>query len=122
MGDSSKPYPTGMELWDSVTNTTTEVPHPPGFEGNEKRFFRPVIATFGVDSIILTGSRIDTGENKQKIESYMDNIFQYKVGTGWMNLGQLKPSTIAVAKEQYGIYMVDENKKSTFDILNQCGS
>ena len=40
-----------------------------------------------MDSIILTGSRIDTGEKKQKMESYMDNIFQYKVGTGWINLG-----------------------------------
>ena len=120
MGDSSKPYPTGMELWDSVTNTTTEVPHPPGFEGNEKRFFRPVIATFGLDSIILTGSRIDTGEKKQKIESYMDNIFQYKVGTGWINLGQLKTSIDA--KNQYGIYVVDETKKNTFDILNLCAS
>ena len=39
------------------------------------------------NSIILTGSRIDTGEKKQKMESYMDNIFQYKVGTGWINLG-----------------------------------
>ena len=120
MGDSSKPYPTGMELWDTVTNNITEVAHPPGFEGNEKRFFRPVIATFGVDSIILTGSRIDTGEGKQKIESYMDNIFQYKVGTGWINLGQLKPSIDA--KNQYGIYVVDANKKNTFDILTQCAS
>ena len=120
MGDSSKPFPTGMELWDTVTNKIIEVPHPPGFEGNEKRFFRPVIATFGVDSIILTGSRIETGEKKQKIESYMDNIFQYKVGTGWSSLGQLKSPIDA--KNQYGIYVVDVNKKKTFDILNQCGS
>ena len=94
--------------------------HPPGFEGNVKRFFRPVIATFDVDSIILTGSRIDTGEKKQKNETYMDNIFQYKVGPGWSSLGQIKPSIDA--KNQYGIYVVDETKKNTFDILTHCAS
>ena len=54
------------------------------------------------------------------MESYMDNIFQYKVGAGWSSLGQLKPSIDA--KNQYGIYVVDETKKNTFDILTHCAS
>ena len=61
--------------------------HPNGFEGPNSRFFKPVMSTFGEDSILLTGSKIFTGENDD--ESYMNEIFQYKVGTGWINLGQL---------------------------------
>ena len=61
--------------------------HPPGFEGPNSRFFRPVMSSFGDDSILLTGSKIVTGESDD--ESFMNEIFQYKVGTGWINLGQL---------------------------------
>ena len=113
MGDNSEPFPTGMELWDTTTNKTTEVPHPPGFEGNVTRFFRPVISTFGENSIILTGSKIVTGV---KEESFMNEMFKYEIGVGWSSLGQ---SDID-AKNQYGIYVVDGTKKNTFDILNQC--
>ena len=113
VGDNSEPFPTGMELWDTTTNNTIEVAHPPGFEG--KRFFRPVISTFGEDSIILTGSKIFTGV---KVESFMNEMFKYEFGTGtWSSLGQSKID----AKNQYGIYVVDAAKKNTFDILNQCG-
>ena len=45
-----------MELWDTITNEITIVEHPPGFENS--RFFRPVIATFDDNSIILAGSRV----------------------------------------------------------------
>ena len=113
MGDNSKPFPTGMELWDTVTNNVTKVDHPNGFEGPTWRFFRPVISTFGEDSIILTGSKIFTGV---KEESFMNEIFIYEFEKGWSSLGQLDID----AKNQYGIYVVNENKKNTFDILNQC--
>ena len=114
MGDNSSPFPTGMELWDTVTNKITRVDHPNGFEGPNSRFFRPVISTFGEDSIILTGSKVFTGV---KEESFMNEMFKYEFGTGtWSSLGQSKID----AKNQYGIYVVDDNKKKTFDILNQC--
>ena len=120
VGDNSGPLPTGMELWDTTTNNTIEVAHPPGFEGNEggnvTRFFRPVISTFGEDSIILTGSKIVTGVED---ESFMNEMFKYEFGTGtWSSLGQSKID----AKNQYGIYVVDGTKKNTFDILNQCSA
>ena len=116
VGDNSPPFPTGMELWDTVTNTITEVAHPPGFEGNETRFFRPVISTFDKDSIILTGSKIFTGVKEVK---FMKEMFKYEFGTRtWSSLGQLDID----AKNQYGIYVVDGTKKNTFDILTQCAS
>ena len=70
-----------------MTWTYVKVDHPPGFEGPNSRFFRPVMSTFGDDSILLTGSKIFTGESDEI--SYMNEIFQYQVGTGWINLGQL---------------------------------
>jgi hypothetical protein len=45
------------------------------------------MSAFGEDSILLTGSKIVTGENND--ESYMNDIFQFKIGTGWISLGQL---------------------------------
>ena len=44
-----------MELWDTVTNDITAVSHPPGYENY--RFFRPTMATYDDNSIILAGSR-----------------------------------------------------------------
>ena len=45
-----------MELWDTVTNDITEVSHPPGFETS--RFFRPVLATFDDNSVMLAAANI----------------------------------------------------------------
>ena len=50
-----------MELWDTVTNDITEVPHPPGFETS--RFFRPVLSTFDYDSVILTAADVFNVDN-----------------------------------------------------------
>ena len=99
-----------------MTWTDLKVDHPIGFEGPNSRFFKPVMSTFGEDSILLTGSKIITGEDND--ESYMNEIFQYKVGTGWINLGQL--TAPIDAQEQYGVYAVDKPSKKTFNILNQC--
>ena len=68
-----------------MTWTYFKVDHPNGFEGPNSRFFKPVMSTFGEDSILLTGSKVVTPDG----ESYMNEIFQYKIGTGWINLGQL---------------------------------
>ena len=67
-----------MELWDTVTNDITEVPHPPGFETS--RFFRPVLATFDNDSVILAAADIfdDNGTY------LLDETWQYKVSETFM--------------------------------------
>ena len=72
-----------------MTWTYFKVDHPPGFEGPDSRFFKPVMSTFGEDSILLTGSKIFTGPKDDPSISYMNEIFQYKIGTGWINLGKL---------------------------------
>ena len=89
-----------MELWDTVTNDITTVSHPPGFEN--LRLFRPVMATLDENSIILAGSKVfdDNGN------SFMPEMFQYKYGTGWINLGEIEPAL--EAKEQFGIYVLNE--------------
>ena len=69
-----------------MTWTYFKVDHPPGFEGSNSRFFKPVMSTFGEDSILLTGSKIYTRESDV---SYLNEIFQFKIGTGWISLGQL---------------------------------
>ena len=98
MGDNTPPYPFEMELWDTITNEITKVPHPPGYENY--RFFRPVISTYGENSIILAGSRV----HDENGSSYLSEIFQYKFGTGWINLGEIQPSLMS--KEQFGIYIL----------------
>ena len=68
-----------MELWDTVTNDITEVPHPPGFETS--RFFRPVLATFDDDSVIVAAAKvyIDDGDY------LLDEAWQYKVSVNFSN-------------------------------------
>ena len=100
MGDNSPPYTFQMELWDTITNEITIVSHPPGFENS--RLFRPVMATLDENSFILAGSKvIDDNGN-----SFMPEMFQYKYGTGWINLGEIEPAL--EAKEQFGIYVMNE--------------
>ena len=101
-----------MELWDTITNEITTVEQPPGYENS--RFFRPVIATFDDNSIILAGSRVHEG----KKERYMSEIFQYKIGTGWINLGEIPPLD---AEDQFGIYMLKEPGLPALDSL-KCSS
>ena len=73
VGDNSSPYPFVMELWDTVTNNITQVPHPPGFETS--RFFRPAMATFDDDSVMLAAAQVydDSGDY------LLDEAWQYKV-------------------------------------------
>ena len=64
-----------MELWDTVTNDITEVPHPPGFETS--RFFRPVLATLDDNSVILAAADIFNDDNPTGY--LLDETWQYKV-------------------------------------------
>ena len=73
VGDNSAPYPFVMELWDTVTNDITEVPHPPGFETS--RFFRPAMATFDDDSVILAAGQVFNDDGNY----LLDEAWQYKV-------------------------------------------
>ena len=80
VGDNSAPFPFVMELWDTVTNDITEVPHPPGFETS--RFFRPVLATFDDDSVILAAADIFNDDNPTGI--LLDEVWEYKVSESYM--------------------------------------
>merc|ERR1712080_29431 len=91
LGDNSDPLPFEMELWDTVTNEVTLVPHPPGYE--DIRFFRPTIVTFDDDSIFLAGSKTYTGD--PAVGGCMEELLQYKVGQGWIDLGKVVPELTA---------------------------
>ena len=75
VGDNSAPFPFVMELWDTVTNDITEVPHPPGFETS--RFFRPVLSTFDYDSVILSAADVFNVDNPTGI--LLDEAWQWAV-------------------------------------------
>ena len=79
VGDNSSPFPFVMELWDTVTNNITEVPHPPGFETS--RFFRPAMATFDDDSVMLAAAGVykDDGQYLR----LLDEVWQYKVSVNF---------------------------------------
>ena len=80
VGDNSAPFSFVMELWDTVTNDITEVPHPPGFETS--RFFRPVLATFDENSVILAAANIFNDDNPTGY--LLDDTWQYKVSESYM--------------------------------------
>ena len=79
VGDNSAPLPFVMELWDTVTNIITEVPHPPGFETS--RFFRPAMATFDDDSVMLAAADVFNDDNPSGI--LLDEAWQYKVSVNF---------------------------------------
>jgi hypothetical protein len=82
VGDNSAPFPFVMELWDTVTNDITEVPHPPGFETS--RFFRPVLATFDDNSVILAAADVFNDGNPTGY--LLDKTWQYKVCESYMQV------------------------------------
>ena len=114
-GDASVPVDVyEMELWDTVANTITAVPHPPGFES--KKFFRPMISTFGDNSILFTGGSINNEEDHD------GEIFQYTCdgtpsGT-WESRGYLNPAL--VSRQMYGTYTINEEKQNQRKILSTC--
>ena len=111
-GDASVPVDVyEMELWDTVANTITAVPHPPGFES--QKFFRPMISTFGDNSILFTGGSINNAEDHD------GEIFQYTCGTGWESKGVLDP--VLESRQMYGIYSIkDDTPLKQKEILNVC--
>ena len=67
-----------MELWDTVTNNITQVPHPPGLETS--RLFRPGMTTFDDDSILLAAAQVYDDDG-----SYLlDEAWQYKVSVNFL--------------------------------------
>jgi len=112
IGDNSSPYPFVMELWDTVTNNITQVPHPPGFETS--RFFRPGMTTFDDDSILLAAAQVYDDDGNY----LLDEAWQYKVGEGWINLGQAIPPKDG--QEQIGLYMLDNPTLPAYTSLNRC--
>ena len=103
-----------MELWDTVTNTIIEVEQPPGLENDI--LFRPMILTFGEDSILFTGGSINNAEDHD------GEIFQYTCdgtpsGT-WERRGYLNPAL--VSRQMYGTYTINEEKQNQRKILSTC--
>ena len=116
-GDASVPVDVfEMELWDTVANKITPVPHPPGFQ--DKKFFRPMISTFGDNSILFTGGSINNAEDHD------GEIFQYTCGTQgtpgtWKSKGMLDP--VLESRQMYGIYSIkDDTPLKQKEILNVC--
>ena len=111
-GDASVPVDVyEMELWDTVANKIIAVPHPPGFE--TKKFFRPMISTFGDNSILFTGGSIDNNVDHD------GEVFQYTFGTGWESKGMLDP--VLESRQMYGIYSIkDDSPLKQKEILNVC--
>ena len=99
-----------MELWDTVTNEITEVEQPPGLEN--VILFRPMILTFGEDSILFTGGSINNAID------YDGETFQYTCGTGWASRGNLFPAL--VSRQQYGTYAVKEGSPNQKTIFTAC--
>ena len=107
-----------MELWDTETNEITTVANPEGY--GFFRFFRPVLATYDDESIILAGSKLygSSDESSEYDETFLAEMFQYQVGTGWINLG---PSPAPLdSTEQFGIYILNNPDLAAFDSLNTC--
>ena len=100
-----------MELWDTVDNKITEVEQPPGLENDV--LFRPMISTFGDDSILFTGGSIDNSADHD------GEVFQYTCGTGWESKGMLDP--VLESRQMYGIYSIkDDTPLKQKEILNVC--
>ena len=100
-----------MELWDTVTNEMTNVSHPPGFE--DLRFFKPSMATYDDNSIIVTGAELYDDDNN---ETFMTEVWKYTVGSGWTDLGEPLPT----GETQYDIYMLDNTALGAYDSLTRC--
>ena len=110
-----------MELWDTVTNTIIPVDHPPGFE--TKKFFRPMISTFGDNSILFTGGSINIAESgsADNMVDHDGEVFQYTCGSPgtWESKGMLDP--VLESKQMYGMYSIkDDTPLKQKEILNVC--
>ena len=104
-----------LELWDIDTDTTTVVEQPPGLTNDV--LFRPMISTFGDNSILFTGGSINNAEDHD------GEIFQYTCdgtpsGT-WEPKGMLDP--VLESRQMYGIYSIkDDTPLKQKEILNVC--
>ena len=52
--------------------------------------------------------------------SYMTEIFQYKFGEGWINLGEIQPPL--TARDQFGIYILKDPGLPALDSLRCCSA
>ena len=67
MGDNSEPFPSGMELWDTVTNDVKIVEHPQIYQDKKSRFFRPVVTNYTKHSILVAGSKVYDIKNSKLV-------------------------------------------------------
>jgi len=116
-----------MTLWDTVTNEMTLIPHPPGIDNNHEdggvhddmRFFRPTMATWDDNTILLAASELKHGLENPPDREHLEHQFLYNFENGWINIGDIEPPP-PESEAQYGIYMLDNMELTAYDSLIQC--
>ena len=106
-----------MELWDTITNIITSVPHPPGYE--MKRFFRPTITPLNDDTILFSSSKTYfENEDGSTGDGYLSDIFTFNSEKGWKRLG-INPYPQNTF-EQVETYPLTNPSLGAFKSLNRC--
>ena len=104
---------TDVLLWDTTTNVFTNGPDIPGLENFN--MFRPTIGRVGDQSILLAGTRLQSGSGRE----YLQDIWIYNFNEGWTRLMENSPDHLA-SVEQVGIYMLSNPDLSQYDTLLTC--
>jgi len=104
-------YAMEMALWDTITNTITLVPHPPGYEN--LRLFRPIIKKWSDDTILLAAGVTKTFD--ASTEGLLEELWLYKIGEGWISTLPTVPPPLT----QYDMYMLNPDF-AAYDSLNKC--
>jgi len=110
-------YAHEMVLWDTVTNEVTTAEHPPGYDNNT-RFFRPSIATWDDNTIILAASEVKVFENDVSTSAVLTDQWLYSVADGWTNIGPTDP--VLISEINYDIYVLNNPDLGAYDSLKEC--
>lgn len=105
------PEPTFMELWDSVTNEVSSVPHP--IELQTTTLFRPTLLRYDDTSILLVNANVTMG-------TYLQDIYKYTYNQGWTKIAH-NPSPLN-SVDQSGAYLLSNPNLSNFETLDACST
>jgi hypothetical protein len=106
-----------MVLWDTVTNAVITANHPPGYDTNT-RFFRPSIATWDDNTIILAASKVNVFESGESTAAIVTEQWLYSVADGWTNIGPTDPKL--TSEINYDIYVLNNPDLGAYDSLKEC--
>ena len=110
------PPKTDVLLWDTVTNEFTDGPDIPGLENFN--MFRPTIGRVGEQSILLAGTRLQSGSGREYLQDIWIYNFNDEEGV-WTRLMENSPDHLA-SVEQNGIYMLSNPDLSQYNTLLTC--